>query len=136
MYIDIAKNTTMKNNIAQVHSLDDAVKLKNKNVLVLPDQYHSDIGLMKLFARGNSVFLIDLGRIIENYGFRRAIEMAKMRRFLLICIKYEIAFALGFFAKDEFSTRNSQELCNIATLIGLNIGQAKFGLERLKEYIK
>ncbi len=126
---------SLKNKIMQVSSLNEAVKLKNKKVLVLLNEYNSDIGLMKLFACGNSAFLIDLGRIIESYGFKRAIELAKMRKFLFICVKYQIAFALASYTKDEFSTRNPRELCHIAILIGLNVGQAKFGLERLKKYI-
>lgn len=126
----------VKGKIVKVANLDEAAKSRNKGVLVLPDEYSEDIGLMKKFAEGKSAFLIDLGRITETYGFRRAVEMAKMRRFLRICAKYEVPFALASFAKDEFSIRTSRELCHIATLVGLNAGQAKFGLERLKQYIE
>lgn len=126
----------MKGKIVKVANLDEAAKSRNKGVLVLPGEYNEDIGLMKKFAEGNSAFLIDLSRVIETYGFKRAVELAKMRRFLRICIKYEISFALASFAKDEFSIRTSRELCHIATLVGLNVGQAKFGLERLKEYLE
>lgn len=126
----------VKNHIVKVPDLEEAMKQKNRKVLILLDEYREDIGLMKQFAeKSRAAFLIDLGRIIETCGFRRAVELAKMRRFLRICVKYDVPFALASFAKDEFSIRNARELCHIATLVGLNIGQAKFGLERLKEYL-
>ncbi|MFA5077703.1 MAG: hypothetical protein WC488_04720 [Candidatus Micrarchaeia archaeon] len=125
----------VKGRIAKVKSLDEAVKLKNKKELVMLEDYKEDIGLMKLFGSGNSAFLIDLSRIMETYGMQRATEMARMRRFVRVCVKYEIPFAFASFAKDEFSMRNSRELCHIATLLGLNVGQAKFALERLGSYL-
>ncbi len=125
----------VKNRIAKVPNLEEAMKRRNKKELLLLDEYNEDIGLMKQFAeKCSAAFLIDLGRIIESQGFKRAVEMAKMRRFVRICIKYEVPFALASFAKDEFSTRNAHELCNIAALVELNPGQAKFALERLKDY--
>lgn len=125
----------VKNQIVKAANLEEAVKRKNRKELILLDEYREDIGLMKLFAeKSNAAFLIDLGRVIETYGFKRATEIAKMRRFLRICIKYEVPFAIATFAKDEFSIRNARELCHISCLVGLNVGQAKFALERLKEY--
>ncbi len=121
--------------MAKVPNLEEAMKQKNRKVLILLDEYREDIGLMKQFAeKSKAAFLIDLGRIIETCGFKRAVELAKMRRFLRICVKYDVPFALASFAKDEFSIRNARELCHIATLVGLNVGKAKFGLERLGEY--
>lgn len=125
----------VKNKIAKVPNLEEAAKLRNKKTLVLLDDYEFDIGLIKLFARGKAAFLIDLGRIIQSQGIKRAIELGKMRRFVRICVKYEVPFVLASFAKDKFSVRTSRELCNIAALVGLNSGQAKFALERLGEFL-
>ncbi len=127
----------VKGRISKLPNLDEAMKMKNKKGLILLDKYSEDIGLMKKFAeKSSAAFLIDLGRLIETNGFGRAVEMAKMRRFLRTCVKYDIPFALASFAKDEFSIRNAKELCHIATLAGLNVGQAKFGLERLRGYLE
>ncbi|VVB98599.1 Uncharacterised protein [uncultured archaeon] len=127
----------VKNQVVKAPNLEEAMKQKNRKVLILLDEYREDIGLMKQFAeKSKAAFLIDLGRIIETNGFKRAVEMAKMRRFLRVCVKYEVPFALATFAKDEFSIRTAHEVCHIAGLVGLNAGQAKFGLERLEEYLR
>lgn len=125
----------IKGKIIRAKEIEDAVNSKNKKALVLLDDYKFDIGLMKQFGEGNSAFLIDLGRIIETNGLMRANEMGRIRNFLKICVKYEIKFALASFAKDESSIRNADELRHISCLLGLNIGQAKFALERLGEYL-
>ncbi|MBU0586399.1 hypothetical protein KJ780_02730 [Candidatus Micrarchaeota archaeon] len=125
----------MKKKILHVNGIEEAFKFKNKKSLVLLQDYKFDIGLMKQFGEGNSCFLIDLSRIIDSSGFRRAIELGRMRNFLRICTKYGIRFALASFAKYEFSIRNADELCHICCLLGLNMGQAKFALQRLQEYL-
>lgn len=125
-----------RDKIIQVKDATEAQKFRGKKALVLPGDYKFDIGLMKAFGEGKAAFLIDLSRITAAQGMRRALEMGKMRRFLEICVKYEIPFALASFAKDEFSLRNASELCSIACLLGLNPGQAKFALARLGEYLQ
>ncbi len=125
----------VKGKIISVADLEEAAKSKSKKALVIPQDYRSDIGLMKGFAGGKAAYLVDLGRIIESSGFRRSMEMAKIRNFLRICVKYEVPFAIASFAGSEFSIRNAQELCNICALVGLNAGQARFASERLGEYL-
>ena len=126
----------VKNRIAKAPNLEEAMKLRNRKILILLDEYKEDIGLMKQFSeKSSAAFLIDLGRLIESNGFKRAVELAKMRRFLRICVKYEVPLVIASFAKDEFSIRTAHELCHIAGLVGLNYGQARFGLERLGLYL-
>lgn len=125
----------VRGKIILASDLSEAVKHRNRKVLVVPGEYKEDIGLMKQFGGGQAAFLIDLGRIIENSGYKRALEMSRIKRFLRTCVKFSIPFALASLAKDEFSVRSSDELCNIAALVGLNAGQAKFALERLGEYL-
>lgn len=119
-------------NVVVAFDLNSALKYKNKKILILLEQYKGNIGLMKLFSEKKSAFLIDLGRIIQNNGFKRAYELAVIRRFLSVCIKYKLRFALAHFPKDEFSARSEKELVHISFLVGLNPGQAKFGIENFK----
>lgn len=126
----------VKSKIIAVEKIADASKFKNRETLIYIKDFEFDVGAIKLLADlKKACFLVDLSKIIESYGTRRSIEIAKIRRFLNLCNKYKAFYAFASFAKDEFSLRRTHELVFISTLLGINRGQAKFALERIGKYL-
>ncbi|MBI2079300.1 hypothetical protein HYT84_00925 [Candidatus Micrarchaeota archaeon] len=126
----------VKSRIKAVEKIADAGNFKNKEVLIYVKDFEFDVGAIKVLGDlGKACFLVDLSKVIQNRGVRRAIELSKIRRFLYFCNKYKAFYAFASFAKDEFSLRRPHELVFIGTLLGLNRGQAKFALERIGKYL-
>jgi RNase P/RNase MRP subunit p30 len=121
--------------ITDVDNLQSAVKFKNKKVLIRLRDHSFDEGAIKLIAeKKKACFLIDLSRIINGKGFRRSIEMSKLRTFLSLCVHHGAYYAFASFAEKN-EIRTSDELCNIAMLFDLNRGQAKFALKMVQHYL-
>jgi len=128
---------TIKSRLIEAENLAAATDHKNKRSLILLRDYAIDDGAIKIIAEKKALcFLIDLSRIIRTRGVPRAIMLSKLRNFLRLCVKYGAFYAFASFAEDENKIRNASELENIALLLDINRGQAKFALKMLKEYLQ
>ena len=122
--------------ILRADNLSSAVNFKNKSSLILLQDYAFDEGAIKVIAEKKKLcFLIDLSQIIKSYGVRRAILMSKLRTFLSLCNRHGAFYAFCSFSKDEKSIRSPEEMLSIASLLGVNRGQAKFALKMLPHYL-
>ena len=115
----------------------EADNYKNKKTLILLDEYSLEEGAIRLIAeKKKACFLIDLSRVINTYGVTRAILFSKLRTFLKFCNKYGAYYTFADFARSEFDLRTARELMHISLLLGLNLGQAKFAMKMMKEYLE
>ena len=126
-----------KANITIAKNLAEAANHKNKKTLVILEDYAFDDGAVKLIAeKKKACFLIDLSKIINSWGTVRAIQMAKLRNFLKLCVKHGAYYTFADFSKNEFELRRARELMHISLLLGLNLGQVKFAMKMLKHYLE
>ena len=115
----------------------EADNYKNKKTLILLDEYSLEEGAIRLIAeKKKACFLIDLSRVINTYGVTRAILLSRLRTFLKFCNKYGAHYTFADFAGSEFDLRTARELMHISLLLGLNLGQAKFAMKMMKEYLE
>jgi RNase P/RNase MRP subunit p30 len=125
-----------KQNIVPCENLAGAAENRNRKALLVIKELDFDLGSLKLLAeKKKACLLFDLSRIINSYGTRRALEMAKLRTTLKYCNKYGVFYAFATYAEDKLSQRTAEELISICGLVGLNRGQAKFALEIPKHYM-
>ncbi len=135
-FFSIDSANTKNNQIIRVANVIDSVKLKNKKVLIMLDDYAFDEGAIKLIAeKKQACFLIDVSRIINSSGVSRAILISKLRTFLRMCNKFGAFYTFATFSKDELKVRTSDELIDITMLLGINKGQARFALKILSHYL-
>lgn len=119
-----------------VESVGEALKLRNKRVLIRVEGYPMDLELVRGFEGKDACFLLDLSDIIESSGGRRASVIKRMRNFAKTCIKHSVPFAMASFAKDEASVRSAEELVHIGFLIGLNRGEGRKALSLPEEILE
>ncbi len=123
-------------NILKAENLEAAVNYKNKSSLIILNDYAFDEGAIKVIAEKKKLcFLIDLSRVIKSYGVRRAILMSKLRTFLSLCNRFGAFYAFASFSENEKSIRSPDEIIAIASLLGVNRGQAKFALKMVQHYV-
>lgn len=126
----------VKNKIIYLSNLAEAIKYKNKKVLVVLQDYKFDEGAIRVIAeKKNICFLIDIGRLIRSNSISRAVAISKLRNFLRLCVKYGAYYTFASFAESEIQIRTSDELQHILILFDLNSGQAKFSLKMLQHYL-
>ena len=122
--------------ILRAQNLEAAANHKNKSSLILLDDYAFDEGAIKVIAEKKKLcFLIDISQIIRSYGVRRAIMMSKLRTFLSLCNRHGAFYAFASFSGNESAIRSPEEIMAIASLLGINKGQAKFALKMLPHYL-
>ncbi len=127
---------SVKDKIRIVDSEEAALKLRNKGVLIKVENYPIGLELIRGFEGKESVFLLDLSEVIRNSGGKRASVIKRMRNFARMCIKYRVAFAMASFAENEEGMRTADELLHIGFLIGLNLGEGREALSRIKEILE
>jgi len=126
----------VKNKLAEVDNLEAAAQLKNKKILVLLRDYAFDEGALKIIAEKKNVcFLIDISRLIRARGVSRAIALSKLRNFLRLCVKFGAFYSFASFAENENEIRTPDEIAHIASLLGLNRGQAEFAMKMLGQLL-
>lgn len=126
----------MQKDILLCENLAQAAQQRNKKTLVMVKELDFDLGSLKLLAeKKKACLLFDLSKIINSHGLRRSIEMAKMRTCLRYCNKFGVFYTFASFAGDESSIRSPRELIAICGLVGVNIGQAKFALKMIGQYL-
>ena len=127
---------SVSDRIRVVDSEEAALKLRNKGVLIKVENYPIGLELIRGFEGKESVFLLDLSEVIRNSGGKRASVIKRMRNFARMCIKYRVAFAMASFAENEEGMRTADELLHIGFLIGLNLGEGREALSRIKEILE
>lgn len=135
-YGKVYELSKVKGNIVNVKTTAESEQHKGKKTLIVVESYEYDEGSIKVIAdKKKACYLIDLSKIINSYGTRRAMEMAKLRSFLKVCNRFGAFYTFADFARNELDLRRAKELEHIALLLGINQGQAKFALQMLKEYL-
>lgn len=125
----------VKERVKFVRSIDEAIKLRNRGVLVSIEGYPMSLELVRGFEGKKSMLLLDLGAIINSSGGKRASMIKRMRNFAGLCIRHKVPFAMASFCDRPESARNAQELVHIGFLIGLDRGQGREALSRLNEIL-
>jgi len=125
----------IKDKIRVVETETEALKLRNKGVLVKVEKYPMGLELIRGYEGKASVFLLDFSDILNSSGGKRASIIKRMRNFAKLCLKYKVPFVIASFAKNKEEMRTADELIHIGFLIGLNRGQSKEALSRIKELI-
>ena len=126
----------IKQRINKITGLADAANYKNKKVLLVLEDYFIEEGALRIIGEKNEAcFLIDLSRIIKNKGVPKALELSRVRSFLVFCKKYKVGYALASFASEEQSIRTARELIHIGFLLGLTTAESKNALRRISEYL-
>ena len=123
--------SSVSDRVKFVDSEEEALKLKNKKVLVRVSGYPLSMELIRGFEGKSAVFLLDLSEIIKNSGGKRASVIKRMRNFARLCIKYKVPFAMASFAENEAGMRTANELQHIGFLIGLERGESRKALSNL-----
>ncbi len=114
----------------EVKNIKEAIKYYKKNKYILLEEYKAIPSLMKKFSEGNAKIIINLKKIIKNKGFKRAKEIALIKNFLKICVKFGINFIFATFEENKENARTWREIIHIGFLIGLNAGQTKLALKQ------
>ncbi|MDO8553874.1 MAG: hypothetical protein Q7S22_03650 [Candidatus Micrarchaeota archaeon] len=136
-YEKLYELTKVKGKIVSVKTTTESEQYKGKKLLVIVENYEYDEGSIRVVAdKKKACYLIDLSKIINSYGTRRAVEIAKLRSFLKVCNRFGAFYAFADFSRDEFELRRASELKHISLLLGINEGQAKFALGMLNEYLE
>ena len=125
-------------NIIKIDKVENAGRYKQKKILIFPKEYLFDDGAIQLIgANKKACFLIDVGKIIRTRGLKRSFEIGVMKTFLKKATRFGAYYALSDFSESIEQMRTASEIINVGVgLLGLNSGQAKFGLEMLKNYEK
>ncbi len=118
-----------------VDSVENALKLKNKRVLVRVEGYPMSLELVRGFEKKDACFLLDLSEVIGSYGGKRASVIKRMRNFARMCSKYKVPFAMASFAENVEEVRNAEELVHIGFLLGMNRGEGRKALSLLGEIL-
>ena len=126
---------SVKDKVKFVDSEEAALKIRNKGVLIKVENYPLGLELIRGFEGKESVFLLDLSEIMKSSGGKRASIIKRMRNFARMCIKYKVAFAMASFAENENEVRSADELLHIGFLIGMNLGEGREALSRIKEIL-
>ena len=127
---------TVKDKVKFVGSDEAALKFRNKGVLVKVENYPMGLELIRGYEKKDAVFLMDLSDIINSSGGKRGSIIKRMRNFAKLCLKYQVPFVLASFAQNEAEMRTADELVHIGFLIGLNRGQGRAALSRIKEILE
>jgi len=128
----------VKGKIKEVRSSNEVLSNINFRGLFLIKDYRISSEMIKVIGGKNkSLFLLDLSKIYNSYGIKRAIILSQMRRFLKSCIKYGASYS---FVDLSINTpiehiRNTKEIIAIGSLLGINEGQSKFGMVELGKFI-
>jgi RNase P/RNase MRP subunit p30 len=122
--------------ITKAKDLKETAKHRNKETLILLDDYLFDEGSVKLIAeKRKACFLIDMSRLMKTRGVPRSILISKLRTFLRLCNKHGAFYAFASFSENDSQIRSPEELMHITMLLGINKGQARFALKMLQHYI-
>lgn len=127
---------SIANKIKVVETEEEALKLRNRNVLVKVEKYPMGLELIRGYEGKDSVFLLDFSDILNSTGGKRASIIKRMRNFAKLCLKYKVPFVIASFAKNKAEMRTADELIHIGFLIGLNRGEGRIALSRLKEILE
>ncbi len=128
--------SSVSDKVRVVDSEEAALKIRNRGVLIKVENYPIGFELIRGFEGKESIFLLDLSEILKSSGGKRASIIKRMRNFSRMCIKYKVAFAMASFAEEEAEMRTSDELVHIGFLIGLNRGEGKEALSKIKEILE
>lgn len=128
--------SSVSDRIKVVDSEEAALKIRNKGVLIKVENYPLGLELIRGFEKKESIFLLDLSEVIKSSGGKRASIIKRMRNFSRMCIKYKVGFAMASFAENENEMRTADELVHIGFLIGLNRGEGREALSRIKEILE
>lgn len=135
-YEKVYELAKVKGSIATAKTTAESEQYKGKKLIIIVENYEYDEGSIRVVAeKKKACYLIDLSKIINSYGTRRALEMAKLRSFLKVCNRFGAFYTFADFARNEFELRRAKELMHIALLLGINEGQANFALKLLGEYL-
>ena len=125
----------LKGRLVECETVLQAAEHKNRKTLILLKDYAFDEGSIKLIAEKKSAcFLIDVSRIIRARGVPRAILLSKLRTFLTFCVRFGAFYTFADLSEKESNRRSPEELVAIASLLGINRGQANFALKMLPHY--
>jgi hypothetical protein len=113
----------------------EALKLRNKKILVRVEGYPMSLELIRGFEGKEARFLLDLSEVVDSYGGKRASVIKRMRNFVKMCSKYSVPFAMASFAENEAGVRNAEELVHIGFLIGMNRGEGRKALSLAGEIL-
>ncbi|MBN2122616.1 hypothetical protein JW721_06215 [Candidatus Micrarchaeota archaeon] len=127
---------SVSSKIRFVDSVGEALKLRNRRILIKVEGYPMDLELVRGFEGKEACFLLDFSDVIGNSGGKRATNIKRMRNFAKTCIKHSVPFAVASFANDEASIRSAEELAHIGFLIGLNRGEGRKALSLTGEILK
>lgn len=114
----------------------EALKLRNKRVLVRVEGYPMSLELVRGFEKKDACFLLDLSEVINSYGGKRASIIKRMRNFVKMCRKHSVPFAMASFSENEAGLRNAEELVHIGFLIGMDRGEGRKALNKLGEILE
>ena len=128
--------SSVSDRVRFVDSVEAALKIRNKGVLIKVENYPLGLELIRGFEGKESVFLLDLSDIMKSSGGKRASIIKRMRNFARMCIKYKVAFGMASFAENKEEMRTADELLHIGFLIGLNLGEGREALSRIKEILE
>ena len=126
---------SVKGSIAFAENEKEAVKLRNRNVLVKVSGYPMSLELVRGFEGKNALFLLDFSEIIKTGRGKRASVLKRMRNFARMCKRYGVPFAVASFAENENEMRTAEELAHIGFLIGLDRGEGRNALSRLEKIL-
>ncbi|MBD3390187.1 hypothetical protein GF415_04530 [Candidatus Micrarchaeota archaeon] len=126
---------SVKERIVFAENEKEAVKLRNRNVLVRVSGYPMSLELVRGFEEKNALFLLDFSEITKTGRGKRASVLKRMRNFARMCLKYKVPFAVASFAENEGEMRTAEELVHIGFLIGLNRGEGQGALSRLEKIL-
>ena len=106
-----------------------------KGIFLLKNFRISSEMIKVIGEKGKGIFLIDFSQLYHSRGVKRGILLSQLRDFFKFCLKYKAKFCFMSFANKEEEIRTVEEIIGIGSLIGLNEGQVKFGLNELKNHL-
>ncbi|MFP3950207.1 MAG: hypothetical protein ACLFUZ_03915 [Candidatus Micrarchaeia archaeon] len=127
---------SLKNRIVFAESGKEALRLRNRNILVRVSGYPMDLELVRGFEGKNALFLLDFSEILKTGKGKRASVLKRMRNFARMCSRYKVPFAVASFSENGAEMRTAEELVHIGFLIGLDRGEGRKALSRLEKILE
>ena len=120
-----------------------AVETPEVDILAHPEYGRHQVGkmadsglnhvLVKLAAKNNVAIEINFGSIFMSSGYNRAKVLRSIRQNIMLAKKFKAPIILCSGALSHFELRDSQSMISMATVLGMDLNEAKDAISKVPE---
>lgn len=116
-----------------------ACENKMVDILIHPELNRKDSGLDHICAKAaheNNVSIgIDFHQLLESYKKQRIIELANVRKNIMLCKKYKANIVLVSSALTKWDMRNCRDMASLLNVLGMNLEDSIRSVSKIPENI-